>query len=69
MYKRQDNDGAVKVKRRIDIEDGSDLPEIPRIGVKFTLPGSFEKVEWFGRGPHESYWIENNRLRLDFIAV
>ena len=32
------------------------LPEIPRYGMTFKLPGSLNKVEWFGRGPHESYW-------------
>tara|TARA_A100000164_G_scaffold69673_1_gene58094 strand:+ start:24191 stop:27340 length:3150 start_codon:yes stop_codon:yes gene_type:complete len=63
-----DNDGAVKIKRRIDIEDGSDIPEIPRIGVKFTLPGSFEKVEWFGRGPHESYWDRKQSAAVGFYS-
>lgn len=29
--------------------------EIPNIGTLFTLPGGFEKVTWFGRGPHENY--------------
>jgi beta-galactosidase len=31
------------------------LPELPRVGVTMALPAGFEKVEWFGRGPHESY--------------
>ena len=30
--------------------------EIPRIGLLFSLPGDFDQVTWFGRGPHESYW-------------
>lgn len=35
---------------------GANLPQtIPRIGVTFGLPGSFQKTEWFGRGPGESY--------------
>ena len=50
-----DNNGSIKIERRIDIS-GEELPEIPRIGVKLTLPGFFNKIEWFGRGPHESYW-------------
>ncbi len=28
---------------------------LPRIGVRFTLSGLLEEVEWFGRGPHENY--------------
>ncbi|MCJ7544758.1 MAG: DUF4981 domain-containing protein, partial [Phycisphaerae bacterium] len=31
------------------------LPELPRVGVTMTLPAGFEQIEWFGRGPHESY--------------
>jgi len=27
----------------------------PRVGFKGTLNNGFEDVEWFGRGPHESY--------------
>jgi len=38
-------------------EPGSrELPELPRLGVQLTVPGSFRQVEWYGRGPHESYW-------------
>ena len=35
---------------------GENLPEIPRIGMQFTVPGKFREVEWYGRGPHETYW-------------
>ena len=38
-------------------EAGSDeLPEMPRFGMTMTLPAGFTNMEWFGRGPHESYW-------------
>jgi len=33
-----------------------ELPELPRIGLQMQLPGEFEEVEWFGRGPFENYW-------------
>ena len=32
------------------------LPEIPRFGMKMTLPKDFNRLTWYGRGPHESYW-------------
>jgi len=32
------------------------LPELPRFGVQLTLPAGFERLEWYGRGPHESHW-------------
>ncbi len=28
---------------------------IPRFGMQGEIPGSFRKMEWLGRGPHESY--------------
>jgi beta-galactosidase len=30
--------------------------ELMRFGMKMRLPKQFEKMEYFGRGPHENYW-------------
>lgn len=46
--------GAILVEQSLDV-DGNDLPVIPRVGTQLTLPGNLNRVEWFGRGPHESY--------------
>ncbi len=32
-----------------------DMSYFPRIGMKFDMPSSFENLDWFGCGPHESY--------------
>jgi len=32
------------------------LPELPRFGMHTTLPAGFEKLEWYGKGPGETYW-------------
>ena len=32
------------------------LPKIPRLGVSLTAPNRFTHTEWYGRGPHETYW-------------
>ena len=29
--------------------------DLARVGVTFTLPGSYEHLRWFGRGPFENY--------------
>ena len=50
-----DGEGAIKINRVVEIKNNN-LPEIPRIGIKLSLDGSFDQVKWFGRGPHESYW-------------
>ncbi len=31
------------------------LPDLPKLGMSFTLPPGIDQAEWFGRGPHESY--------------
>ncbi|WP_347839490.1 glycoside hydrolase family 2 TIM barrel-domain containing protein [uncultured Draconibacterium sp.] len=32
-----------------------DLPEIVRMGMNLQMPRSFDQMNWFGRGPQESY--------------
>ncbi|NOZ30088.1 MAG: DUF4981 domain-containing protein [Chloroflexi bacterium] len=32
-----------------------DLPPLPRVGLRMTLPGGYERFTWYGRGPHETY--------------
>jgi beta-galactosidase len=34
----------------------SELPELPRFGMQLVVPGGFETLTWYGRGPHETYW-------------
>ncbi len=41
-----------------------DLPELPRIGLQMQLPGEFEQVEWFGRGPFENYWDRKTAAQI-----
>jgi len=47
-------DGIVLVKSKFFLNDNR-LPEIPRIGFITRLPQKFNKLEYFGRGPHENY--------------
>ena len=47
-------DGSVKVSIHFEPLK-SDLPEMLRAGTALTLPAGYNSVEWFGRGPHESY--------------
>ena len=44
---------ALEVAHSFAVDAG--LPDLPRIGAAAVLPAGFETVEWFGRGPHESY--------------
>ena len=33
-----------------------DLPDLPRVGTQFQIPGEFKNIAWLGRGPGENYW-------------
>ncbi len=49
------SDGRVQVVA--DYQPGqSDLPLIPKFGMTTALPAAFHHVQWYGRGPHETYW-------------
>jgi len=60
-------DGEVKISYTI-LSDGrihvdyllsgvsKDLPNIPRIGLQLRMPAEFRFMEWYGKGPHETYW-------------
>jgi beta-galactosidase len=47
--------GDIIVENTIKI-GAKDLPELPRFGMRLRVPNAFERVEWYGRGPHENYW-------------
>lgn len=50
---RVHGDGTVETGMRI--VTGTDLPEIPRVGLQLGIPGELDTMTWFGRGPHENY--------------
>lgn len=47
--------GDIVVRQRF-IPGDTLLPDMPRLGVAFTMPAGFDSVTWFGRGPQENYW-------------
>ena len=47
--------GTLSVEARLSGVD-EDLPEMPRFGTLLTLPADLDRVQWYGRGPHENYW-------------
>jgi len=47
--------GDAVVETRVRGTDPGALPPLPRFGLLVPLDGGFETMEWFGRGPGESY--------------
>ena len=50
---RKNPSGTWNLNLLIDLN--KDLPELPRVGVRFKLPKGFEHLSWYGRGPLENY--------------
>ncbi|MBR6228490.1 MAG: DUF4981 domain-containing protein [Eubacterium sp.] len=46
-------DGKIKMGMDYDPEEG--LPEMPEFGFLFRLDAGFDRVEWYGLGPEETY--------------
>lgn len=42
-----------------------DLPDLPRIGLRFRIPVEFNNVEYFGKGPEENYWDRSDGVHVD----
>ena len=59
------NDGSVKVTASMDIGNRN-LPELPRFGMRTTLPEKFGNLEFYGRGPFENY---SDRYNASFIGL
>lgn len=47
----------------------TDLPYLPRLGLRFQIPGEFNRVRWVGRGPHESYPDKKESARLGCFSA
>lgn len=50
-----DTEGALKIDYHFK-PNKQDLPNLPRLGMYLTLPKTFDKVSWYGKGPVENYW-------------
>jgi len=49
------NSGQIHVQSDLVISPGQTLPNLPRLGMQLTMPGAYQHISWFGRGPHENY--------------
>jgi beta-galactosidase len=45
-----------------------DLPNLPRLGMYFSINKKFNDVSWYGKGPEESYWDRKNGQKLGIYS-
>lgn len=43
---------------------GEDLPGLLRVGLTMMLPAGFDRLAWYGRGPHENYMDRKTGARI-----
>jgi beta-galactosidase len=61
-------DGSVKVTATIDVA-GRNLPELPRFGMRLTLPDAYKNVGYYGRGPWENYSDRNTASFVGYYTT
>jgi beta-galactosidase len=44
------------------------FPEVPRFGMSMIVPEGFDKLEYFGRGPHENYIDRNHSSHVGLYS-
>ncbi|MCF8460201.1 MAG: DUF4981 domain-containing protein [Flavobacteriales bacterium] len=49
-------DGMLTIKNSLQLKPKSD---IPRYGMRLTIPEELSSISWYGRGPHENYADRN----------
>jgi beta-galactosidase len=52
----------------MQLNPGSNLPEIPEIGLLLIMDQTFDTIAWYGRGPHENYWDRNTGARIGLFT-
>jgi beta-galactosidase len=51
---RIDSEGKIQVNASYK-PSGNSNPLMPKFGFRMAIPKQFDKIEWYGRGPHENY--------------
>ncbi len=48
--------GSGDIVVEAEFAPGSKLPDLPRFGMQMAIPGEYDQMQWYGRGPQENYW-------------
>src|SRR5690606_36771156 len=56
--------GSGEMQVDYELAPGSDLPEIPEVGLLFIMEEQFENLKRYGRAPHKNYTDRNRDAQL-----
>ena len=48
---------------------GQGLPDLPRLGMQMQIPVAYDHLEWYGAGPHDSYWDRNRSAAIGLYTA
>jgi beta-galactosidase len=54
-----DGNGKIKVTSTFETSN-TELPNMPRVGMRWEMPVNFDNLKYLGRGPHENYIDRNH---------
>jgi len=60
-------DGNGQILFECQAQKNLSIPPLPRFGIRLFLTEEFEKVEYFGKGPYESYVDKNKSTYFDLF--
>lgn len=52
-----------------EIVPDPDKPPMMRLGMQMQIPSGFRNVQWYGRGPHETYWDRQSGAAVGVYAM
>lgn len=58
------NFSGADVLMQIRLQTAGELPNLPRIGLQWSMPGEYNHFWWYGRGPLETYPDRKLGMRL-----
>ncbi len=59
--------GDVVIESSFD-PGGMRLADLPRFGMQMAIPGEFDTMTWYGRGPHENYCDRNTAAAVGLYS-
>jgi len=60
--------GNGSIQLRSDLDPDVSQPSLPRFGMQMEIPGQYDRVCWFGSGPHETYWDRQTGAAVGFYS-
>ena len=62
-------DGEIKINQNVEFIGRFNFEWLPRVGMKFNLSKSCDNIEWYGRGPFETYPDRKTGAKINWYKL